>query len=512
MSSYGKIAEKKGPRKIVIRNMMIMAAVLFLTQLGPKTALASADFKSVDIETYRLFVEQKWDSVILVGKSAIREKIDYFYLRLRVGISYYELKKYIQAIEHLQKAHEFNSTDPVAMEYLYGSYIWSGRDQEARALADKMPAVLKEKLQPRSNTLNNIHLEGGYTFSSNDPGVKNPSLMGQDSIYGEEDRYGDHYYINLDLSLNLTPRIILTLAYNYLNFSKQKFIQYGYYQDHLDSTTNYWWGYLNHYSWDKLARSYRKSYTINQHEGYIGSTFQLPGGFRLMPALHLIYTSSEEPKATFSGTMVHDTIFVDTITPDTVVYSFQQAGYSFRENKKRSVTYLVSLMLTKDFSIFSSGLAASYSNLNNMTQTQLTWSLTYYPWGRTNFYGTSAFMALFQEGKSNLIFRQTLGVRVLPGLWLEGSAIIGDLTNANLMNGFIIYNNTDKINYRLGVNLVYSLTKNLDISLIYQFFSNKNIHYYYATDPGDQYQPVKLVTDYNNYQTNTIIGGITWKF
>jgi len=121
-------------------------------------------------------------------------------------------------------------------------------------------------------------------------------------------------------------------------------------------------------------------------------------------------------------------------------------------------------------------------------------------------------MALFQEGKSNLIFQQVIGGRVLPGLWLEGSAIIGDLTNANLMNGFIVYNNTDKINYRLGANLVYSITKNIDISLIYQFFNNENVQIYYSQAPGDPSQPVQLVTDYNNYQTHTIIGGITWKF
>ena len=496
----------------VFAQLIVIFVVLIFSQLPVNPVFASTDFKTVDTETYRLFQEQKWDSVILIGKSALRENIDYFYLRLRMGISYFEIKKYVQAIEHLGKAHEFNSIDPIAIEYLYDSYILAGRNSDARVLVDKMPAMLKDKLQPRLNLLDNVHLEGGYTFSSDNKGLDNPSLMGNDSIYGEQDLYGNHSYLNLDLTLNLTSRISLTLAYNYLNFSKRKYFQYGYYQDHLDSTTNFWWGYLNHYSLHKKVDSYQMDYSVNQHELYLGSTFQLPGGIKLMPAFHLIYSSSDEPMADYRGETISDTIFFDTITPETRVYNFQQATYSFPQKNKRLINYLFSFMLTKDFSIFTSGLAGSFSNLNKMNQTQITWSLTYYPWGRSNFYGNSTFMALFQEGKSELVFQQVVGGKILPGLWVEGSAIIGDLTNANLINGFIVYNNTDKINYRLGANVVYSLTKHLDISIIYQYFSNKSIHLYYTTDPGDLSQPVKPVTENNKYKTNTIIGGITWKF
>ena len=496
----------------VFAQLIVIFAVLIFSLLPVNPVFASTDFKTVDSETYRLFNQQKWDSVILIGKSALRENIDYFYLRLRIGISYFEIKKYILAIEHLGKAHEFNSIDPIAMEYLYESYILAGRNADARYLADKMPAMLKEKLQPGLNLLDNVHLEGGYTFSSDDKGVDNPSLMGNDSIYGEQDLYGNHSYMNLDLTVYLTSRISLTFAYNYLNFSKIKYFQYGYYQDQLDSTTNFWWGYLNHYSWNKKVSSYQAKYNIHQHELYLGSTFQLPGGIKLMPALHLIYSSSEEPMSLYSEKTIYDTIYADTITPDTAVYSFQQANYSFLQNKNRSINYLFSFMITKDFSVFTSGLACSFSNLNKMKQTQLSWSLTYYPWGRTNFYANSTFMSVFQEGKSELIFQQVVGGKILSGLWLEGSAIIGDLTNANLMNGFIVYNNTDKINYRLGATFVYSLTKNLDLSIIYQYFSNKSIHLYYTTDPGDQSQPVRPITENNKYQTNTIIGGVTWKF
>ena len=495
-----------------VTKVLFVSFILFFSPFQSEGAVASDDFKTVDSETHRLFAEKKWDSVIIVGKRALRDNIDYFYLRLRMGISFFEIRKYLQAIDHLEKAHGFNSGDPMTMEYLFESYIITGRNLEARALAMKMPPALREKLQSPLKLVDNIHAEVGYTLSSNNEKFENPQLMGQDSIYGEQDLYGNHSYLNLGLTLNISPKISLNLAYNYLNFSKRKYFQYGYYQDRLDSTTNYWWGYENHYSWDKKVTSYQEKYDVNQHELYAGSVFQLPKGIKLMPAIHLIYSSSAEPMSVYEGKTIYDTIFIDTITPDASVYSFEQASYSFSAKNKRFINYLFSLMITKDFSVFTSGLAGSFSNLNSKNQTQLCWSLTYYPWGRTNIYGSSSVTGLFQDDASRVIFQQVIGGRILPRLWAEGSVIIGDLTNVNLMNGYIVYNNTDKINYRLGATLLYSLTKNIDISLIYHYFSNESLNFYYVLDPDDISHPVKTETKNDKYQTNTIIGGITWKF
>ena len=52
-----------------------IAAIVLLFQASE--ALAT-DFATVDRITFRCFTEQKWDSVILVGKQALKEDIDYF--------------------------------------------------------------------------------------------------------------------------------------------------------------------------------------------------------------------------------------------------------------------------------------------------------------------------------------------------------------------------------------------------------------------------------------------------
>jgi hypothetical protein len=494
--------------------MIISAMTLFLLFFGPgNRSFAARDFSTIDRESLRLFNEQKWDSVIIIGKEGFRDNMDYFYLRLRVGIAYFWLKKYIQAIEHLSKAREFNSIDPLASEYLYLSYIASGRNLDAQAMTSDMPGMIKEKLQVKQKFLDQVHFEGGYTFSSDNNKQNNPDLIGSDSIYGEQDLYGNHSYYNLDLTINLTPKINLTVAYNYLNFSKRNYFQYGYTQDQLDSTTSYWWGYMNHYSWNKHTKSYDVGYKVNQNELFLGSVFQLPAGIKLMPSFHFIYITYPETYSVYNGKTVADTILVDSITPYTGVYTFQKDSYTFQVRNSVISNYVASFTITKDFSLFTSGLSGSFSNLNNKIQTQFGWSLTWYPFGNINFYGFTNVIGFFEENESRLIVQQNIGGKILPSLWLEASAIIGDLTNANLSNGYIVYNNTDKIKYRLGASLLCPITENIDLSVIYQYFRNESIQSYSVLDPADPSQTaVKKSYQYNNYQTHTIIGGITWKF
>ena len=85
----------------------------------PLTAAVKLDFSTVDMLTYRCFIEKKWDSVIVVGKQALSQDIDYYYLRVRMGISYYEKADYFLATVHLKKARQFNGADPVIPNYLY---------------------------------------------------------------------------------------------------------------------------------------------------------------------------------------------------------------------------------------------------------------------------------------------------------------------------------------------------------------------------------------------------------
>ena len=94
---------------------------------------AQVTFRYADSVTYGLYTERNWSKLIIKGKEAIDEGHDFFYMRMRIGIAYYELKNYAMSAFHFKRALEFNDSDPLALEYLFYSYYLSGRTLQAWA-------------------------------------------------------------------------------------------------------------------------------------------------------------------------------------------------------------------------------------------------------------------------------------------------------------------------------------------------------------------------------------------
>ena len=99
-------------------------------------AQARMDFTGVDTSTYRLYEKGEWKELTRVAREAYRQGIDYFYLRLRTGIAWYNLGNYMQAEINLEKALELNSTDRTAIEYLYYSYLMQKKGSDALGLLE----------------------------------------------------------------------------------------------------------------------------------------------------------------------------------------------------------------------------------------------------------------------------------------------------------------------------------------------------------------------------------------
>ena len=110
--------------------LIIILSLILLFRAGN-----SQDFKSVDQGTYGLYMEQHWDELIRIWKEGLKQDIDYYYLRMRIGIAYYETKNYKASQAHFRKALEFNQGDPVASEYLYYAYLFAGQTEQASILA-----------------------------------------------------------------------------------------------------------------------------------------------------------------------------------------------------------------------------------------------------------------------------------------------------------------------------------------------------------------------------------------
>ena len=76
-------------------------------------------FQYADSVTYGQYMRGSWDSLIITGKKAIRDDIDFKYLRQRIGYAYFQKGDYPESIKYYEKAYYFDKYDEITNLYLY---------------------------------------------------------------------------------------------------------------------------------------------------------------------------------------------------------------------------------------------------------------------------------------------------------------------------------------------------------------------------------------------------------
>jgi len=492
----------------------LLLTMLFLPLTGALIPLSAREINSRIAEelTLRYYLEKQWDSVILIGKEALKYKIDYFHLRLRLGIAYYEKNKFIPSSLHLERAHQFNSSDTLTLHYLYYAYLFSNRPVDAAKVLKQQQRKRPEgRILTREILMPSLHMEGGYTFSTLDKLQENPDLAGADSIYGEADVYGNNSIISGGFSLNPFPWMRIDLSYTRLDFTKHKYFQYGVIEDHLQTIADSSWGKMYIWSFPRMVYDTSFTYRVSQHEFHAGVTLSA-AGWKINPAFHLVKVGYPVIDARFFSEVVHDTGYYVSYDSSWHTFPFRRTGYTFSRQDTSFTNYVVSLSLSRNYGILVPGLSASWSNLNGKTQYQAGFSLTFYPLGNLNLYTTTGLTGFFEEDQQRLLCSQVAGGRITPWLWAEADVMYGDFTNANIANGMIVYNNTGKIGYRVGSGLLFLITEKIRISLMYRFFRKAYQRYYFTPvtlQGGDD--AYELQTENIPFQTHSMIGGFIWK-
>ncbi|MCF8297159.1 MAG: hypothetical protein K9J13_06400 [Saprospiraceae bacterium] len=426
------------------------------------------NFKTVESETYSAFTLSEWDSLISIGNRAIDAGIDYYYLRVRIGIAYFNKSNFRQAAKHFEKAMAFNSQDETNLEYLYYSYLYSKRIADANALVDKFSDALKQKLNVLNpKIINSVYFEAGPILSNNILKNGNKDLDMQANIYGEADFVDDVFYSHIGLRHNLNNKISLYHSYSNINIARQKLITIR----NIDTLDNYF---------------------TKQNEYYINARFYLTKGLSICPAFHFINNKYKT---------------INYVRFDTA--TFTDVWGTIDTNFNSSV---FSLSLSYDYSIFNFGLFGSISELNKQKQAIGGASITIYPKGNLRLYTFTSFAYFKDDAENRPIFEQLVGLQCSENCWLEASATLGNMANYNEKNAFIVYNVPDNINYKIGGSLIYSLNEHIEISLRYNYMQKENPIISYDQPifvPGSGSKHFKEIK--STYTNNSIIGGLLWK-
>lgn len=435
-----------------------LLAVLFLLYFSFSVNAVNIPNSTIaEQESLQLFYSKNWKQLTTYGESAIKQGYDYFYMRVRVGIAYYEQKKYIKAIKHFEKALKFNSSDALTQEYLYYSYIFAGRSGEARALKSVFSDDLNNYIKPPKNKIvESISTEGGYTTTNLNNQFSTVDLDGADNIYGEANLMKSMTYFNIGINHQISNKISLYHTYSNIQIDFLRDIKFN----QKDTTDNY---------------------KLTQHDYYIAAAAQW-SGFNISPAFHLINVGFAKMNAG---------------------YDYSSYKYVVSKQDTSFINYATSLSVSKSIGIATYGISAGFSQLNGLTQLQMGGSVTYFPFANTNLYGTTGFAYLNENSTGRFIESQKIGAKVFSKLWAEGAITYGNLQNYCESNAFVVFNTGDKIMYKYGAALISPISSHIELSLRYDCFARENT--YYTMSNTLQITPLTL-----NYTTQSLIGGIKW--
>lgn len=147
---------------------LIILAFIFVTMIS--LAQENIAFSSVDSITYQSYLSGDWETLIRIGKDAIKQGIDYKYLRQRMGYAYFIKANYYAARLQYEKALKFDESDSDTRLYLYYCALNIGDDSNARFRASKLKSDIQksEGLKP-FKILNAADVE--YNYKANDAGL-----------------------------------------------------------------------------------------------------------------------------------------------------------------------------------------------------------------------------------------------------------------------------------------------------------------------------------------------------
>jgi len=465
MSETSGMIKTKPSHSPMLFFSVVLFTVVFLSS-KPNTihAQSTQDIRLTDSLTLAFYNNQQWDKMIGAGTKAIKQGLDYYYLRMRVGIAYYEKQNYRLAINHFEKAFQFNPISQITIEYLYFSYLFSGRKYDAQRIAHLLSDERKQKIGiDKHQIVDFAYFETGPGAASNSDMGKwmNKKKSNYDSIYSKVYFSDELYYLHGGLKFRVHPNISIYQGYSKVTASLQQRINYLGVQ---------WPDYKS---------------KVFQNEYYGNLALAIPDGIKVTSAWHILWVDYNDRIDRYNDSL----------------YVLQADTMSIKENE---FTFLLSVR--KDFNLFAIQADASYGDFTRSELKQIGILFYTYPFGNLDLFTESGIIKIWdQRDRDEWIFHQLLGVKLAQHLWFEASATIGNIKDYTEGYAFTIYNTPNNINYKIEGNLLIEISKHLNLSFRGRYMEKQVDYLYYS----DLVTPETITRNIGYF---SLIGGIKWNF
>jgi len=317
----------------------IFIIVLFSVALKLNGQVA-VSFRYADSLTYSLYNEGRWDDLISIGNSSLKDGYDYYYMRMRIGIAYYEKHNYVMSAIQFRKALTFNENDQIALEYLFYSYYLSGHTLQSWAIISSFYPQDRERILMESKIKkNNLTIESFYSDSRTDKILSDPDLYFSEPEAGSQ--IVTKYFINNSLYASHIVGNNVSYFHTFTNLIKDNYLHY----------------------FDGLYTAHLFPQRIVQNQYYGSLNFFFSNGWIFSPSFHFL-------------TIGYPLISISTggMNPFAKTYNV------------RSNDFFAGMAIKKSLGFVEIGAESGYANLNSIELLQGTVSLIVYPAGNSSVY------------------------------------------------------------------------------------------------------------------------------
>jgi hypothetical protein len=385
--------------------MRIILTIPVIILFFSENLSAQNDFIALDKRTYDLFIKSDYKNLKKTADTMFSKGMDYYYLRLRLGILSFNKQLYSSSTKHFSKAAEFNPMDTVSNSYIYYSYLYSGRKADAALYLKSIPADKKTR------ELKGIHTPGiseiFIGFSTSDYDV---------TIY----RINSLYYESVKNSLSINA-----------GFE-------SYFSGRFKGTF--------------ALTNYRKTGLIYSASGVSGTSLNFSQNQVYAKLSCYIFPGWE-----FSG-FSHIVFYTDTFSP-------AETGAGSSTNKSKT-EYLAGVGSSKNGWRLRTGLGFSMSNFSNSTQIRGEVYIIYLPVGNLNVYLTSG--GMLQADKNwgpTYQVNQEAGFKMTKFLWLESGIINGNSFLYTRNQGYVMNNSFQIPSTTIYENIIILPGKKISITV-----------------------------------------------
>jgi len=483
----------------------------------------SLNFKQVDSLSYKAYIIKDWKEVKSIGSKAINQDIDYFYLRMRLGIAYYEQENYRKAAQHFDKAIDFNPDDSLATEYLFYANKFALLDMQASSSLAKSHSKNKKKFADQQFWLKNIYAFYG-TRSYEDI---NFQQLNQQAHKNEYDNLEDtmrfstltsapQNYKNFQIggAFRVKPFWEIEVAYQNYKVENDSFayiphpINAEIYQQTVE--------YVIPRQREEIDSLTNSLYSIKGVNNLKASQFYIKNAFLLQKNLKLsvfgdyqtytINSKYKQPKFTNDSIIYFENS--TSFETDTIITNYKE----YEKNSKFSdhqILFGVALQYIQAYY----ELEASTNLLTTIERPSLQTDFTgkYLPFGNNKLIIGMGFTYLkYEKNNSSTLFSPFISIQPIERINLNLSASFGERKNWQTNYGYSIYNGIYKIHNIYQAALTIRLYKTLYLKMHYEYLerSTNIISESFAPQDNINKQEIKTI----KFGTHSIISGIIWEF